>query len=81
MAPRRAGSSPPGRQWEESSPYLARRESASGSNTTVFPRPSSSVPRSSSSRKTRLTVALDVPASSAMFSCVNGMTACPEPSS
>ena len=46
--------------------------SASGSSTTTFARPSLIRPCRSSLRRTRFTVALEVPASSASASCVNG---------
>ena len=52
----------------------ARRASPAASTTTVFARLSSTVPRRSSSRSTRFTVAREVPASPAMSSCVSGMT-------
>ena len=50
----------------------ARATRASESQTTVLPRSSCTVPRACSSRSTRLTVARDVPAISAMSSCVSG---------
>ena len=55
--------------------YLARLRRASASRTIVRPRRSSTVLRCSSSRSTRLTVARDVPASSASCSCVSGTSA------
>ena len=51
-------------------PQRARQVSASTSSRIVTPRPSSSAPRRSSSRRTRFTVALDVPASDASPSWV-----------
>ena len=49
--------------------------------TVMRPRPSSTIPRAASSCRTRLTVARDVPASSAICSWVNGMTVFERPPS
>jgi hypothetical protein len=51
----------------------ARRASASASRTTVRPLRSSTIPRLSASRSTRLTVARDVPARAAMSSWMSGI--------
>ena len=85
-APRLKGSRAPGTRVQRprfrrlTHRQRARLATCAGSSTRVRPRLSATVPRRSSSRRTRLTVDRDVPASSASASCVSGISPPASPS-